>query len=276
MPEAKLASELPDIQNTTEGFIKRKINKVGVRKVELPISIITKDGKLNYSTASISAYSDLNEENKGVNMSRFRILLEESFMNKGLYLKEAIRDALRELKIRLSSNNAYIKVKFDYFTTKLAPVSKTPSHSITKCILEGKLVNGAERYFLTADVWYTSLCPCSKEISRYNAHNQPSIGTITVELIEDQMCWIEDLIELVESCGSAPIINILKRNDEKWQTELMYENPVFVEDMARKIAEKLDVWLDKNIKDYSFIANHYESIHQSVATSVITAGRDLS
>lgn len=276
MPEAKLSSELPDIQNTTDGFIKRKINKVGVRKVELPISIVTKSGTVNYSTASISAYSDLNEYNKGVNMSRFRILLEETFMNKGLHLKEAIRASLYELKTRLNSDNAYIKVKFDYFTQKLAPVSKTPSHSITKCILEGKLINGVTKYFLTADVWYTSLCPCSKEISNYSAHNQPSIGTITVELVEDEMCWIEDLIEIVETSGSAPIINILKRNDEKWQTELMYENPVFVEDMARKVAEKLDTLLDKNIKDYSFIANHYESIHQSVATSVITAGRQLS
>lgn len=276
MPEAKLSSELPDIQNTTDGFSRRKINKVGVRKVELPISIITKDGGLNHSTASISAYSDLNEENKGVNMSRFRILLEESFMNKGLHLRDAIRDALHELRDRLESNNAYIKVKFDYFTKKLAPVSKTPSHTITKCILEGKLVDGVEKYFLTADVWYTSLCPCSKEISNYNAHNQPSVGTITVQLVDDKMCWIEDLIEVVESTGSAPIINILKRNDEKWQTELMYENPVFVEDMARGIADKLDKWLDVTIQDYTFIANHYESIHQSVATSVINAGRNLT
>jgi len=276
MPEAKLASEIPDIQNNTDGFSKRKIYKVGIRNVDLPISILTKDGTLNHSSARISTYSSLDAESKGVNMSRFRILLEESFMNKGLNLKEAIRDAMQELKVRLGTDNAYIKVKFDYFTKKIAPVSKVPSHSVTKCILEGKLVDGVAKYFLTADVWYTSLCPCSKEISNYSAHNQPSIGTVTVELVEDKMCWIEDLIELVESCGSAPIINILKRNDEKWQTELMYENPVFVEDMVRRVADKLDILLDDSIKDYAFIANHYESIHQQVATSIITAGRKLT
>ena len=277
MPEAKLASEIPDIQNNTEGFIKRKIYKVGVRNVDLPISIIKKDGGLNHSTARISAYSDLDEHNKGVNMSRFRILLEECFLNKGLHLKDAMRDAMSELKERVGTDNAYIKVKFDYFTEKEAPVSHVKSLSITKCILEGKLVNGAPRFFLTADVWYTSLCPCSKEISNYNAHNQPSIGTIKVELIEGEMCWIEDLIELVESCGSARIINILKRNDEKWQTELMYENPIFVEDIVRKVATKIDdELLDKVVSDYVFVANHYESIHQSVATAVISAGRELT
>ena len=180
-----------------------------------------------------------------------------------------------EVKEKLVAENAWLKVKFEYFLNRFAPVSKIPSLQSYECVLEGRLINGISRYFLTVVVPYTSLCPCSKEISQYNAHNQRSFGHVTVELIEDQMCWIEDIVDMMEKTGSAPIINILKRPDEKWQTELMYENPVFVEDMARKVASFLDSWLDVKIKDYVFIANHEESIHLHTACSVINAGREL-
>ena len=276
MPEAKLATELPDMQNRKDGFTHRKINKVGIRDVMLPCKILRKDGSFNESTATISVYSDLNEETKGVNMSRYRIILEDTFVGQGLYLKLAVRKALQTVKEQLKADNAWLKVKFDYFLTRLAPVSKIPSLQNYECTLEGRLIDGQERYYLTVAVPYTSLCPCSKEMSQYNAHNQRSFGDVTVELVEAEMCWIEDIVELVEKMGSAPIINILKRPDEKWQTELMYENPVFVEDMARKVATALDEWLDKKINDYVFVANHEESIHLHTACSVINAGRKLS
>ena len=275
MPEAKLADELPDIQNQTEGFPRRWINKVGIRNVLLPCKILRKNGTTNEVAAKLSVYSDLNEETKGVNMSRYRIILEKAFVDKELDLKSGTREILHEVREKLKAKNAYLKIKFDYFLTQLAPVSKIPSLQNYHCILEGRLIDGTERYFLTVTVPYTSLCPCSKEISKYNAHNQRSFGDVTVELMEDKMCWIEDIVELMGKTGSAPIINILKRPDEKWQTELMFENPVFVEDMARKVAALLDEWLDKKIKDYVFVANHEESIHTHTACSVINAGREL-
>ena len=275
MPEAKQSHEIPDIQNQKDGFPKKYINKVGIREVRLPVSIGRKDGTFNESVAEMSVYSDLNEETKGVNMSRYRIILEDNFVQKKLYLKDAVRNTMAEVKEKLVAENAWLKVKFEYFLTRFAPVSKIPSLQSYECVLEGRLINGISRYFLTVVVPYTSLCPCSKEISQYNAHNQRSFGHVTVELIEDQMCWIEDIVDMMEKTGSAPIINILKRPDEKWQTELMYENPVFVEDMARKVASFLDSWLDVKIKDYVFIANHEESIHLHTACSVINAGREL-
>lgn len=145
---------------------------------------------------------------------------------------------------------------------------------------EGRLVNGEKRFFLHANVLYASLCPCSKEISDYGAHNQQSYADVTVELADmkadkHETYWFEELVEAVEKSSSAPIVNALKRVDEAYQTELMYENPVFVEDMVRKVAVELDKDLDGRIKDYLVIVNHYESIHSSIAVSVINAGRDL-
>ena len=275
MPEAKRADELPDVQNDLNTLTERRINKVGINKVLLPCKVEKKDGTFNDCIADISVYSDLNKYTKGVNMSRFRIILEEVFVSKSINLRSAIRDALKEVKTRLEARDAYLKVNFDYFLTRHAPVTKIPSLQNYRCTLEGRLVDGVERYYMTVKVPYTSLCPCSKKISKYNAHNQRSTGIVTVELIDGQVCWIEDIVELVEATGAAPIINILKRPDEKWQTELMFENPVFVEDMARKMAVLLDEILDKKIKDYVFIANHEESIHMHDAVSVISAGREL-
>lgn len=275
MPEAKTAAELPDVQNDVNTFAPKRINKVGINKVLLPCKVEKKDGTFNDCIADISVYSDLNKYTKGVNMSRFRIILEEVFVSKSINLRSAIRDALKQVKERLEARDAYLKVNFDYFLTRYAPVTKIPSLQNYRCTLEGRLIDGVERYYMTVKVPYTSLCPCSKKISKYNAHNQRSTGIVTVELINGEVCWIEDIIDLVEATGAAPIINILKRPDEKWQTEQMFENPVFVEDMARKMAVLLDELLDKKIKDYVFIAEHHESIHMHDAISVISAGREM-
>lgn len=275
MPKAKRAEELPDVQNDNNSLIQKRINKVGIRKVILPCKVERKDGTFNDCVADISVYSDLNKYTKGVNMSRYRIILEETFVNKNVNLREAIRTSLKEVKEKLQARDAYLKVSFDYFLTRFAPVTKIPSLQNYRCTLEGRIIDGRERYYMTVKVPYTSLCPCSKKISEYNAHNQRSFGDVIVELKDGEICWIEDIVELVEKSGAAPIINILKRPDEKWQTELMFENPVFVEDMARKMAELLDGWLDNKILDYVFIANHEESIHMHNAVSVISAGRDL-
>lgn len=280
MPIAKNKEDLPDIQESLEGFPKKAIKKVGTRNVELPMSVKRQDGSVNHSSAVISLYCDLNDKTKGVNMSRFRILLEELILDKQLMLDAFIRQLMSETVTRLGSINSYAKVKFDYFLVKEAPVSKTKSHLIIKCEIEGEMIQNLNEYsdlklFLTVKVPYSSLCPCSKEISNYGAHNQPSEAEIKVELIEGQMCWIEELVDLVESVASAPIRNVLKREDEAWQTELMYEQPRFVEDMIRLISVELDKKLDKNVADYSVIVNHFESIHQNWATAIITAGRNL-
>jgi GTP cyclohydrolase I len=280
MPRIKTNNDIPDIQNTLDGFPKKYIPKVGSRNIVVPMEIIRRDGTINPTKAIISMYTDLTAEVKGTNMSRYRILVEEVLANKTHRIDEVMDLLLTECKERLKSENAFIKIKFDYFMKKQAPVSKVVSHMDYQGSFEGRLVNGEKRFFLHANVLYASLCPCSKEISDYGAHNQQSYADVTVELADmkadkHETYWFEELVEAVEKSSSAPIVNALKRVDEAYQTELMYENPVFVEDMVRKVAVELDKDLDGRIKDYLVIVNHYESIHSSIAVSVINAGRDL-
>ena len=277
MPRIKTNADIPDIQNTVDGFPKKYIPKVGSRYIVVPMEIIRQDGSINPTKAVISMYTDLTPEVKGTNMSRYRILVEEAIANKTHRIDELVDYLLDECKNRLKSDNAYIKIKFDYFMVKEAPVSKVKSHMDYQGSFEGRLVNGEKKFYLHANVLYASLCPCSKEISDYGAHNQQSYADVTVELNPDksQRFWFEELVKAVEVSCSAPIVNALKRVDEAYQTELMYENPVFVEDMVRKVATELDKDLDGRIKDYLVVVNHYESIHSSIAVSVTNAGRDL-
>jgi GTP cyclohydrolase I len=276
MPIAKRREDLPDIQESLEGFPQRAIKKVGIRKVRLPIGVQRQDGTINPTTAEISIYTDLNDKVKGANMSRYRIVLEELAANKNLLMREFVRELMKATKERLGATRSYVKIKFDYFLIKNAPVSGVPSHMNYECTIEGLHDNVHEdSLWLTVQVPYTSLCPCSKKIAQYGAHNQRSFADVKIKLFNDKMCWIEELVNLVEDVASSPIRNVLKREDESWQTELMYEQPMFVEDMIRAIAVKLDEKLDKNIADYSAVVNHEESIHLHNAVAVICAGREL-
>lgn len=276
MPRIKLKADLPDIQESKDGFIKKHIKKVGIMNTLVPLKVQRKDGSVNVSSATIDIYSDLNKETKGVNMSRYRIIIEEMLIDKELVLGDLVRELLNEVAKRLKASDAYVKIKFPYHTVKVAPASGVKSHMDYVCSLEGKLVNGKHEIFLTVTVPYTSCCPCSKEISDYGAHNQRSFADVTVQVDEKQgVFWIEDIIDIVESEASAPIINSLKREDEAFQTEKMYERPRFVEDMVRNISHRLDKELDKRIADYAVVTRHEESIHTHDAVAIITAGRGL-
>jgi MptA/FolE2 family GTP cyclohydrolase len=142
-----------------------------------------------------------------------------------------------------------------------------------KVTFEGEQKASKAKLFLTVDVPYTSVCPCSKEISKYGAHVQRSVASIKVQLIE--MVRIEELIKVVEGCASCEMFSVLKRQDEKFVTETSYENPAFVEDMSRDIATQLDAMLDTKIADYYVVVNHFESIHPHDAVCIITAEREL-
>lgn len=280
---AKIVSndQIPDVQNSLQGFPKREIKKVGIRNVQLPLSIIRKNNTINTSTAYISIYTCLSDEFKGANMSRYRLLLEEKLAGKEIFLQDYLHEILKETSDRLEQKDAYVKISFDYFLIQEAPATKIKSHMNHKCIYEGKLFGGEfnddnVKKYLTVETYYTSLCPCSRDISDYGAHNQRSRAEIKLELTSGQHVWIEDVVDLVNRHASAPIINGLKRADEKYQTELMYENPVFVEDVVRLVAEDIDNnWLDKIINDYAIVVNHEESIHLHDATAILTAGREL-
>lgn len=228
------------------------------------------DRKIN-TTANFSIYCSLNEKIRGANMSRFAEIIH-STIQKSISL-EIIRSVLDELKSRLGSDDGYVKMRFKYFIMKASPMSCLLGYMDYDCILEGRLLKDDFSLFLTVQVPYTSLCPCSKELSITGAHNQRSTADVTIELVN--FVYIEEVVYLIESLVSSPLYSVLKRVDEKYVTELAYENPRFVEDMARDIAMALDDWLDTKINDYVVVINHFESIHKHNAVAVINAGRKL-
>lgn len=268
---------LPDIQNLTDTRDKF-INKVGIRNLKLPINVVkrysrnTESYNLVNTIADISVYTSLNPAAKGANMSRYSIVMHEVI--KDSITTNILDNTLDKLANTLESKNSYVKFKFPYFIEKEAPVSKIKSIMTYDCILSGEMIDGTKKKYLTVTVPYTSLCPCSKEISEFGAHNQFSTATVTVELIH--CLWIEDLIELVEKVASCPIWTTLKRPDEKYVTETAYNNPKFVEDMSRDISIELDKLVDiKVVSDYSIVINHNESIHNHIATAIISKGKNL-
>jgi len=276
MPEAKKRTELPNIQELKEGFPKRAIKKVGIREVKVPLKVLKKDGTINICSANISMYTDLSKNEKGTNMSRYRILIEEYLIGRDLVLHDFIRELLLATKTRLKQNHAYVKIWFPYYLVQNAPVSKITSHIEMEVAMEGKLVDDQLDLYLTVKAPYTSCCPCSKEISKHGAHNQRSTAEITVKLDESKgIMWIEDLYAIIIRCASAPIINGLKREDEKWQTELMYEQPQFVEDVVRHLGDELDKEMGGRILDYVVVVNQEESIHTHNAVAILNAGKEL-
>lgn len=250
-----------DIQNT-KGDYKYKINKVGINNLAYPLKVKNFKGEFINTVSQISMSVSLEKDMKGINMSRLPILLSQ-FGDDGLVLNDLKLDIERLLKEMLeimSSRDSYIEIEFDYFKKKKAPVSDYAGFMPYKCKIDSKY--SLERknefdYVLSIEVPVTTLCPCSKAISAYSAHNQR--GYVNVSFRYKDSIIIEDIISIVEEASSCPIYPILKRVDEKYVTERAYENPRFVEDMVRMIADKL---MEKEeIQWLSITSRHQESIH---------------
>jgi len=252
---------IKDVQNQKD-FRNIPIQKVGVKDVEIPLKIErkTKDNKIElemvFAKAKMSV--SLPSEFKGTHMSRFIEILnkyrEENLLN------STIENILFDMKQKLDATNSYLKFSFKYFIKKQAPVSKLESLMCYNCAFEGELDENCEfRFYLIATVPITTLCPCSKEISKYGAHNQRANLKIKISYDSNDHIWLEDLIELAESCGSSPIYPLLKREDEKYVTEHAYENPKFVEDVIRDVVTKLDE--NPKINFYEVETEALESIH---------------
>jgi GTP cyclohydrolase I len=154
---------------------------------------------------------------------------------------------------------------FPFFINKKAPVSGVESLMDYQVTLVGEIKGGVPLSFVRVVVPATSLCPCSKEISEYGAHNQRSHVTVTVQA--DDFIWIEDLIDLVEQEASCEVYGLLKRTDEKYVTERAYNNPKFVEDLVRDVAGRLNA--DDRILAYTVEAENFESIHNHSAYALI-------
>lgn len=260
------STPLPDIQSTADGR-KVAINKVGVTNIRYPISLRTpgkgQGNEFIHTVATINMFVSLPHDVKGTHMSRFLEVLNE-------YHEELSSDALslvtNRMKEKLESKDAYLELAFPYFVDKKAPVSGQ-SGKLDFDVAFELASNGTDDFVMTLKIPATSLCPCSKEISEYGAHNQRCDMTVKVRMAEGVHLWIEELFSIVEQCASTQVFSVLKRPDEKWVTERAYENPKFVEDIVRDLAIALNN--DDRIVWYQCSSENYESIHNHNAYAFI-------
>lgn len=249
-------STLKDIQNQSD---KRGIDiqKVGVNGVEVPLIIERKNAKNQVVSAKARLSVTLPHNYRGTHMSRFIEVLSD--YSKRNLLGVDIKGLLCDVRNRLESQSAHVKFEFKYFINKKAPVSEMEFPVGYDCSFQGDLDGDNYKFILGVKVPVTTLCPCSKEISKYSAHNQRTMVKVKVSYKENDIIWIEDLVEKIENCGSSKIYSILKRCDEKYVTEKAYENPKFVEDVLRDVISMLRN--DDKITYYEAEVEAQESIH---------------
>ncbi len=242
-----------------------RIDKVGVRGLRFPVQVRDKERALQDTIATIGMFVDLPQEFKGTHMSRF---IEVLNAHGSMVHVENITDILYAMQTRLNAATAHLEMEFPYFMVKKAPATRMKSVMDYTARFDATACGKEIDFKLTVIVPVTTLCPCSKAISRYGAHNQR--GNVTVQIRSSKAVWIEDLIAVVESSASSELFSLLKRQDEKAVTERAYENPVFVEDLVRNVAVKLNAHPD--VTWYKVEAENYESIHNHNAYACIEKG----
>jgi GTP cyclohydrolase I len=251
---------IPDVQSTVDTR-RISIKRVGVKGVRYPITVKTPSG-LQPSVAMWNMYVHLPEEQKGTHMSRFIALLED---NRAPLDVTSFGALMRKMTILLEADAGRIEMSFPYFINKTAPVSGVESLMDYEVGLTGEIKDGELEVTLKVMVPVTSLCPCSKKISAYGAHNQRS--HITVNAILTGEFLIDELIARIEEQASCELYGLLKRPDEKYVTERAYDNPKFVEDLVRDVAGMLNA--DSRIAAYTLEAENFESIHNHSAYALI-------
>lgn len=248
---------LPDIQSLPDAR-DMPIDAVGIKGVRYPMLIVS-GGAQTPTVASFAMTVGLAASAKGTHMSRFVELLEAQT---GALDQTRLAALLQQMLERLEAHSGTIEMRFPYFVRKTAPVSGVQSLlDLDACWRVSRSADGKTRSWLQVVVAATSLCPCSKEISAYGAHNQRSHITIDAELA-GQMS-IEELVALAEQSASCEVYGLLKRPDEKYVTERAYDNPKFVEDLVRDVAIALD--RERRVAGYAVEVENFESIHNHSA-----------
>lgn len=275
MPEFMNAPEilprelLADVQGSPDTR-RLAIQRVGVKSVRHPVRVRTAGGAAQPSVAMWNLYVQLPETQKGTHMSRFLALLEDRHGSGEALDVTSFRALLAQMVERLEAHSGHIEVRFPFFVEKSAPVSGVKSLMDYNVALAGDIdERGVTRVMLTVEAPVTSLCPCSKEISEFGAHNQRSHVTIAAELRED--LHIEDFIRVAEDEASSELYGVLKRPDEKFVTERAYDNPKFVEDLVRDVVNRLDA--EPRIGDFVVEVENFESIHNHSAYARIERQR---
>jgi GTP cyclohydrolase I len=260
---------IPDVQGAADTR-RLAINKVGIKSIRHPVRVLDQSGGVQHTIAAFNMYVGLPHNFKGTHMSRFVEILNS---NEREFSVESFEAVLREMVERLEAETGHLEMTFPYFINKRAPVSRVESLMDYEVTLIGEIgPEGAFVQTLKVVVPVTSLCPCSKKISDYGAHNQRSHVTVTAQI--DDFVWIEELVYLVEDQASAELYGLLKRPDEKYVTERAYDNPKFVEDMVRDVAGLLNA--DPRIAAYSVESENFESIHNHSAYALIERDKRVS
>ena len=261
MNQPTIPNTIEDVQNTVDTR-HLAIDKVGIKAIRHPVLVKDKSGGEQHTVAMFNMYVHLPQQFKGTHMSRFVEILN---MNEHAISIESFETILREMVKRLEAESGHVEMTFPYFVNKAAPISGVKSLLDYEVTFIGAIKNDDIEITVKVLVPVTSLCPCSKKISDYGAHNQRSHVTVTA-LIND-FIWIEDIINLVEKQASCELYGLLKRPDEKYVTERAYDNPKFVEDMVRDVAAQLNA--EKRIVAYTVESENFESIHNHSAYALI-------
>jgi GTP cyclohydrolase I len=256
-------SEVEDVQGRPDTR-RMPINRVGIKDINHPVRVKDRAAGEQHTIANFNMYVNLPHNFKGTHMSRFiEILHTEREIS-----VESFRSILEKMTTRLEADVGHGEMSFPFFIMKKAPVSGVESLMDYRASLIGERRSGRTDTWIRVEVPVTSLCPCSKKISAYGAHNQRSHITITAKL--KSHIWIEELIEIAESEASSQLYGILKRPDEKYVTEHAYDHPKFVEDMVRDVAMRMSA--DARVAAYIVEAENFESIHNHSAYARIEKG----
>lgn len=258
---AVVPDTIPDVQ-ATEDTRRLDIDRVGIKAIRHPCVVKDRSGGVQHTVASFNMYVGLPHNFKGTHMSRFVEVLNA---NEQAISVESFQRMLWEMTNRLDAESGHIEMSFPYFVNKTAPVSGVKSLLDYEVSFIGEIKDGTPHMTVRVLVPVTTLCPCSKNISDYGAHNQRSHVTVTA-LIE-RFIWVEEIIDMVEKVASCELYGLLKRPDEKYVTERAYDNPKFVEDMVRDVAALLNE--DDRIISYSVESENFESIHNHSAYAMI-------
>ena len=253
---------LKDVQSEQDGR-NIPLKHVGITDLRWPLVLRDRQKGEQHTVATVSLAVDLPRDLRGTHMSRFVQCLQKLH----IVNLSALEEVLDGLKESLAADRAFMKLEFPYFIQKQAPVSSLPSVMDLNCVYTiEKDTRFSQR--VEVQVPIQTLCPCSKEISSYGAHNQRAVASLEVETSE--FVWIEELAELADAGASAPVYGLLKRPDEKFVTEQAYDNPRFVEDAVREIALRLEA--DPRIVWYRATVKSYESIHNHNAFACVEKG----
>ena len=261
----KPATQKLDYKQSERDHRELRIDKVGVRGLRFPIQVRDKARSVQNTVATIGMFVDLPKEFKGTHMSRFVEVLNA---HGSVVHVENIAEILRSLQKKLNAATSHLEIEFPYFMSKKSPVSRLESLMDYVARFDATACGAEIDFVLTVKANVTTLCPCSKAIAKHGAHNQR--GEVTVALRSTRVVWIEDVVAIIEGAASSELYALLKRQDEKAVTERAYENPVFVEDLVRNVALRLNA--DARVSWYKVEAENFESIHNHNAYACIEKG----